>query len=92
MTMDIAEIKGAKRRLQPPKNWDHARQGLCLPLPILDREDATGAHWMISAWRPSPADLEALNAGACIQVAIGGSIHPPISVGVTEPPEKEPSE
>ena len=37
---------------------------------------------MITAWIPTPKELEALNAGASIHVKIIGIYHPPIMVEV----------
>lgn len=43
---------------------------------------------MITAWLPTPKELEALNAGAAVHVRILGNIHPPILVEVGPIPEK----
>ena len=43
---------------------------------------------MASAWLPTPRELEALNAGAAVYVRILGDLHPPIIVGVGEPPSE----
>lgn len=42
---------------------------------------------MVTAWLPTPTELAALNAGAAVHVRIIGIGHPPIMVGVGEPPE-----
>lgn len=41
---------------------------------------------MVTAWLPTPKELEALNAGAPVQVRIIGTGHPPIMVEVGEVP------
>jgi hypothetical protein len=41
---------------------------------------------MISAWLPTPAELERLNAGAAVHVRLVGEVHPPIMVEVGESP------
>ncbi len=43
---------------------------------------------MVSAWLPSPAELEALNKGASIHVRLFGNQHPPIMLSVGTPPEE----
>lgn len=40
---------------------------------------------MTSAWTPTPKELEALNAGANIEVTILGTGHPPLLVAVGKP-------
>jgi hypothetical protein len=42
---------------------------------------------MVTAWHPTPKELEAINAGAAIHVRIIGSVHPPIMVEVGDAPE-----
>jgi hypothetical protein len=42
---------------------------------------------MLTAWLPTPRELEALNAGATVHLRIVGSQHPPINVTVGEIPE-----
>jgi len=43
---------------------------------------------MVTAWLPTPKELEALNAGAPVHVRIIGIHHPPIMVEVGETPEE----
>lgn len=42
---------------------------------------------MVSAWHPTPKELEALNKGAPVHVVVLGTSHPPIKVEVGEVPE-----
>jgi hypothetical protein len=42
---------------------------------------------MTTAWIPTPAELELIARGAPVYVQILGTMHPPISVTVGEPPE-----
>lgn len=37
---------------------------------------------MVTAWEPTPAELEALNSGAFVEITMFGVGHPPILVGV----------
>jgi hypothetical protein len=46
-----------------------------------------GTPSMVTAWHPTPKELEALNAGAPVHVRILGTSHPPIMVDVGEIPE-----
>lgn len=39
-----------------------------------------------SAWSPTPQELEAIQAGANIELTIIGMSHPPISISVGTPP------
>ncbi len=43
---------------------------------------------MTTAWMPTPAELEALNAGAAIHVTLIGTAHPPIMLEVGPAPEE----
>ena len=43
---------------------------------------------MVTAWHPTPKELEALNGGAPVYVRIVGISHPPILVEVGDVPEK----
>jgi hypothetical protein len=42
---------------------------------------------MVTAWLPTPKELDALNAGAPVHVRILGTSHPPIRVDVGDVPE-----
>lgn len=44
---------------------------------------------MVTAWIPSPAELDALNKGASIYVRLYGVNHPPIMLEVGKPPSTE---
>lgn len=83
--MLIRAIKGATRRLGAPVDWDQSK-GQCDVLPILDVMTEQGP-FMVSAWAPTAEELAALNAGASVQLWIGGRIHPVVSLGVTALPE-----
>lgn len=75
-------IEGATRILG-------AAQGF-IGLPVRDERlevalNGGGVHTfaaMVTAWEPTPAELEALNAGAFVEIIIVGSSHPPIKVEV----------
>lgn len=42
---------------------------------------------MVTAWLPTPAELDALNRGAAVHVRLIGTGHPPIMVEVGPTPE-----
>jgi hypothetical protein len=42
---------------------------------------------MVTAWLPTPKEVEALNAGAPVHVRILGTAHPPIMVTTGDAPE-----
>lgn len=83
--MNSLPLSDATRRLGAPKNWDHESDGLCHTLEICDRDG-----WMISAWQPSPAELDRIKSGQPIFLFIQGAVHPVVSlaVGVEERPAK----
>lgn len=75
--MDPIPLTDATRRMAAPKDWDHAKQGICHTLEILDRDG-----WMISAWRPTEAELKRINEGQPIFLHIHGHIHPVVGFTV----------
>lgn len=63
---------------------------LGLPLRLETRDcpvSGPGTPTMVTAWLPTPAELEALNAGAAVNVYIDGTSHPPIMVMTGPVPE-----
>jgi hypothetical protein len=55
-----------------------------LGLPIRDEHTADGGPMMVTAWTPTPAELEALNRGANVYIKILGTTPPPMKVEVDE--------
>lgn len=82
-------IAGATRYLGAPPGWEPEKDGECSHLAILDvkRGDLPV---MISAWEPTPTEIEAMQAGRPIYLQIVGTAHPPVSVWVDteQPPQK----
>jgi len=76
-------IAGATRWLGAPKGWEPETDGDCSHLAILDIE-GDGAPVMLSAWEPTPAELQALVAGAPVYLQVRGTVHPPVNVWVGE--------
>jgi hypothetical protein len=82
--MQIGRISGATRVLGK-------RQGYT-GLPVRDeiitcKVGGPDQPSMVTAWLPTPKELEALNAGAAVHVRILGIAHPPMMVEVGEVPE-----
>lgn len=42
---------------------------------------------MVTAWEPTPAELDRLKAGAPVLLRVLGSVHPPVSIEVGSMPE-----
>jgi hypothetical protein len=81
--MQIGRIEGSTRIIGKSQGY--------MGLPI--RDDAVNCSvngdntpTMTTAWLPTPAEMNALNAGAAVHVTIVGVAHPPIIVGVGPQP------
>lgn len=59
-----------------PPDWNEAEHGPCVDLPV-----QRTAEFAISRWQPTFAELQILNNGGAIEVAIAGG-QPAIAVGV----------
>ncbi len=76
------------RPTQHPSNNDvlRAPSGMtmdeCRPLAVTRVQYEGGGHGVWSFWQPSEAERAAIAAGAIICVAVMGSTHPPIALGV----------
>jgi hypothetical protein len=62
--------------LGAPKDWDEAKDGKCARLWVRVVEGA----WQ-SAWEPTPAELEMLNAGGSVVLSVIGG-QPPVALHV----------
>lgn len=81
--MQIGRITGATRVLGKSQGY------MGLPLrdePINCKVNGESTPSMVTAWLPTPKELESLNAGAPVHVRILGTSHPPIMVDVGEVP------
>jgi hypothetical protein len=81
--MIIKMIEGATRILGKSQGY--------LGLPVLDQvvvdsatDEATPS--MVTAWEPTPDELERLNAGAPVYLRILGVAHPPVMLTVGDVP------
>jgi hypothetical protein len=82
--MQIGRTKGATRVIGKSQGY--------MGLPLRDETinctvNGENTPSMVTAWLPTPKELEALNKGAPVHVRILGTSHPPIMVGVGEVPE-----
>jgi hypothetical protein len=53
----------------------------CTPLAVTRVEEGD-KRYVLSFWRPSPAELQAIADGKCIYIATLGRAHPPLWLGV----------
>lgn len=82
--MQIGMIEGATRVLGKSQGY--------LGLPVKDEVvnctvGGEGTPSMVTAWLPTPKELEALNRGAAVHVRLIGTGHPPIMVDVGPAPD-----
>lgn len=82
--MQIGRIQGFTRVLGKSQGY--------LGLPVRDviiteAVNGPGTPAMETAWLPTPAEIEAINAGAPIILRILGTGHPPVMLEVGEVPE-----
>lgn len=81
--MEIGVIEGATRIAGKSQGY--------LGLPIRDEVINCSVNGptpsMLTAWKPTPAELAALNAGASVHVRILGRVPPPMNVTVGPAPE-----
>lgn len=69
----INAIQGATGRIGKEQGY--------LGLPLRDEVGPHGPQ-VVSSWQPTPAELNALNAGAPIHLTVLGQGHPPVTLGV----------
>jgi hypothetical protein len=74
-------IAGATRYLGAPAGWEPDKDGDCAHLAIADLQSAHGPR-MVSAWEPTPAEIEAMKNGAPVYLQIVGTAHPPVFIWV----------
>lgn len=83
-------IDGATRYLGAPVGWEPEKSGECSHLAIVDTFINDGQPVMLSAWEPTPAEIEAINEGLPVYLQVCGTAHPPVNVfvDVEKPPRK----
>ncbi|MBH1992477.1 MAG: hypothetical protein I8H86_06280 [Sphingomonadaceae bacterium] len=83
--MKACDFPGA-RRIGAPANWDADLDGSVGTIFVTDAVDTlSGMNLMYSVYQPTPADLEALNAGGSIRLGIMGDRHPVFQLCVLTP-------
>lgn len=81
--MQIGRVEGATRVIGKSQGY--------MGLPVRDEVvnctvNGDNTPSMVTAWLPTPAEVEAIVAGAPVHVRIIGRAHPPILVSVGEVP------
>lgn len=84
--MTPRRIEGATRYLGAPKGWEPESDGTCSHLAIQDQQYGEG-NMMVSSWEPTPAEIELLQTGAPVRLAVYGVDHPPVFIWVPTPKE-----
>lgn len=82
--MQIGRIEGATRVLGKSQGY--------LGLPLRDETinctvGGEGTPAMVTAWFPTPDELERLNRGAPVHLRVLGTAHPPVMVEVGQEPD-----
>lgn len=81
--MLIGRIEGANLDLGKPVDWDAANPTVhCGSLPVRRMVLPEGGTVMVSAWFPTPAELELLQRGRPVYLSVWGGGHPPVSLYV----------
>lgn len=79
--MIIGSIEGTNLTLNKPVDWDDSKGLACGALPVIYEETEYGPLF-VSAWFPTPAELELLNKGAPVYLFVYANRHPPVAIGV----------
>lgn len=84
--MHAGRIEGSTRRIGAPENWDAKKDGPCSALHVRDMQTVSG-NCMVSAWLPTPCEVDAIVRGAPVYLSILGARHPVVAMGVGNAPE-----
>lgn len=69
-------IAGTTHTMKAPKNWDEQKDGKCVDLHVRVEDGCC-----LSAWEPTPAELEMLNRGGKVVLSVVGG-QPPVWLSV----------
>lgn len=81
-------FKGYDGALNAPKDWRPSRDGECAALPVKISE-YNGQQALLSYWKPSVEELQALNEGSSVCLGVVGYSHPPVFLMVQRVEEHE---
>ena len=81
--MLIGRIANATRNLGAPPDWNPETDGNCAHLPIRDEPTESG-NVMVSAWYPTPQEVQKMINGAPVYLHVFGAGHPPVMLTVGE--------
>lgn len=81
--MQIGHIEGSTRTIGKSQGY----LGLPIRDELIECKVSGNTKCMVSAWFPTPKELEDLRNGAAIHIRILGDSHPPIMVSVGKVPE-----
>lgn len=70
------------RSLAPPDDWNEELNGPCETLSVFEAPTDDGGNLMISAWMPTDAEIEGLQAGKPVYLGIRGVAHPVVTLFV----------
>ena len=90
--MKAVPIENETRSIGKPYNWNPEVHGPCGFLSVHDYVDSRGMHVMLSKWELEEGDLEKLQAGAPIYLAVHGQVHPVVCVYPGNPPREKTSD
>lgn len=80
--MQFAQHSTTNRILGAPQGHDHSK-GEVLPLPVTVYPETDAQHGrIVSYWRPTDAEKEAIAGGALLELSVFGRSLPPVSLGV----------
>lgn len=79
--MLIKRIKGADMIFGAPPDWKAEEMGDCIGLPIRNIQTPEGT-FMVSAWEPTPAEMERMLDGEPVYLWVRGTGHPVVSLTV----------
>ena len=75
--MKAIEFEGQNLMLMPPQSME---RGTCGQLPVCKTPDGR----MVSVWKPSAEDIQAMGGGAHVLLHIWGAGHPPVALEVVQ--------
>ncbi len=78
--MIIKRIQNGTRVFGAPADWD-GKDTTCGALVIRDVQTTEG-NFMVSAWEPTPEEIERLQGGETVKLWIRGVAHPVVSLTV----------